>query len=115
MTKFDEREKAFEAKYRHDQEIAFKVNVRRNKLLGLWAAQLLGLSPDESAAYAKEVIKSDFEKVGDEDVARKLLQDFAAHGVDMSAHRLRKEMDRLLDEAKLQIMKEAKPDTPEAF
>jgi hypothetical protein len=115
MTKFDEREKAFEAKYRHDQETAFKVNVRRNKLLGLWAAGLLGLGPDESAAYAKEVVKADFEKVGDEDVARKLLKDFAAHRVEMSEHRLRKEMDRLLDEAKAQIMREAKPDTPEAF
>ncbi|MGB8275255.1 MAG: DUF1476 domain-containing protein [Alphaproteobacteria bacterium] len=115
MTKFDDREKAFEAKYRQDQEIAFKVNARRNKLLGLWAAELMGLGKDDAAAYAREVVESDFDKPGDEDVLQKVLKDFTARGVDMSEHRLRKEMDRLQQLAMEQVRKEAKPGTPEGF
>ena len=106
MVTFSEREKAFETKYQLDQELAFKVNVRRNKLLGLWAAGLMGMPKDAAAAYAKEVVASDFEKPGDNDVLKKVLADFAKHNVDISEHRLRKEMDNLLAEAKKQIMQE---------
>lgn len=106
MVTFNEREKAFERKYQQDQEIAFKVNARRNKLLGLWAASLMGFPKDDAAAYAKEVVASDFEKPGDDDVLQKILADFAKHEVDMSEHRVRKEMDALLEEAKQQVMKE---------
>lgn len=106
MTTFSEREQAFEAKYQHDQEIAFKVNARRNKLLGRWAAGLMGMSADAAAVYAKDVVASDFEKAGDIDVLHKVLRDFAEHNVDISEHRLRKEMDNLLQVAKKQIMQE---------
>ncbi len=77
MTSFDDRESAFENKFAHDAETQFKIDARRNKLLGLWAAELLGKSGDEAAAYAVEVIKSDFEEAGDEDVIRKVAADLA--------------------------------------
>ena len=108
MTTFDEREKGFEAKYKHDQELQFKVSARRNKLLGLWAAELLGLSESDADAYAKEVIASDFEEPGDDDVLRKVLGDFEAKGVDKSEHQVRKRMDELMDDARRQIMEEMK-------
>jgi hypothetical protein len=113
MTTFEEREKAFEAKYRHDQETRFKVTVRRNKLLGYWAAERLGLTGEDAEAYAKAVIAADFAKPGDDDVIEKILEDFTASGVEMSEHRLRKELDRLETVAKEQIRTEAKPSTPE--
>ena len=106
MTSFNEREKAFENKYKHDQELQFKVEVRRNKLLGLWAAELLGLSGADAEAYAKEVIASDFDEPGDDDVLRKVLADFETNSADMSAHRLRKKMDELTELAKQQLMDE---------
>ncbi len=106
MTTFDNREKAFEDKYKHDQDLQFRVDVRRNKLLGLWVAELLGKSQDEADAYAKEVVSSDFEEPGDDDVVRKVLADLEQHGVDFSEHRLRKKMDELLGEAKEQVMNE---------
>ncbi len=106
MTSFNDREKAFENKYKHDQELQFKVEVRRNKILGLWAAELLGFAGADAEAYAKEVISSDFDEPGDEDVLRKVLADFEAKNVDMSAHRLRKKMDELTELAKEQIMNE---------
>lgn len=106
MTTFTDREKAFEAKYQRDQELAFKVNARRNKLLGLWAAELMGLPKDKAEAYAKDVIAADFQKPGDTDVLEKVLADLTGHGVDMSEHRLRKEMDELLQTAKKQVMTE---------
>jgi hypothetical protein len=106
MTTFDQREKAFEDKYKHDQELQFKVEVRRNKLLGLWAAEMLGFTGADADAYAKECISADFEEPGDADLMRKVLNDFAAKSVDMSEHRLRKKMDELLAVAKDQIMKE---------
>jgi len=106
MTTFDEREKGFEAKYKHDQELQFKVGARRNKLLGLWAAELLGLSGDDAAAYAREVIESDFDEPGDDDVLRKVHGDFSAKGVDKSQHQVRKHMDELMDVARRQIMEE---------
>lgn len=106
MTGFDDREKAFEEKYKHDQELQFRVEVRRNKLLGLWAAELLGHSGADAEAYAKEVVSSDFEEPGDADVVRKVLADLEKKNVDMSEHRLRKKMDELLAIAKDQVMKE---------
>lgn len=107
MTTFDEREKGFEQKYKHDQELQFKVNARRNKLLGLWAAEKLGLSGAAADAYAKEVVQADFAKPGDSDVLEKVMKDMSAKGVSTSELALRKEMDRLLAVAKEQIMKQS--------
>ncbi len=104
MTTFDDREKAFEDKYKHDQELQFRVEVRRNKLLGLWAAELLGRTDAE--AYAKEVISADFEEPGDADLVGKVLGDLQDAGVEMSEHRLRKKMEECLAEAKVQVMRE---------
>ena len=104
MTTFKDREKAFENKYKHDQELQFKVEVRRNKLLGLWVAELLGLAGADAEAYAKEVVAADFEEPGDADLMRKVLADLSAKHVEMSEHRLRKKMDELKAEAKHQIM-----------
>ena len=106
MTTFNDREKAFEDKYKHDQELQFKVEVRRNKLLGLWIAELLGKAGDEADAYAKEVVASDFEEPGDADLVRKVMGDMEQAGADMSEHRLRKKMDELLVVAKEQVMNE---------
>lgn len=110
MTTFDDRLKSFEEKYKHDQELQFKVSARRNKLLGLWAADKIGLDQSEADIYAKEVIKSDFDRPGDDDVHEKVLEDFEKSNVDISAHQLRKEMDRLMQEATKQIMEEVYSD-----
>ena len=106
MTTFDNREKAFEDKYKHDQELQFKVEVRRNKLLGLWVAELLGKAGDEAEAYAKEVVASDFEEPGDADLVRKIMGDMEQAGAELSEHRLRKQMNELLAKAKEQVMNE---------
>ncbi len=106
MTTFDKREKVFEDKYKHDQELQFKVEVRRNKLLGLWVAELLGLSGADAEAYAKEVVKSDFEEPGDADLIRKILGDTGPKNLDVSEHRIRKKMDEMTAVAKEQIMTE---------
>jgi len=106
MTTFDEREKGFESKYKRDQEMEFKAQARRNKLLGLWAAGLLGLEGAAAEAYAKDVVASDFDRPGDEDVLEKVLGDFAGKSVEMDARRLRKKMDELLDEARQQVKQE---------
>ena len=108
MTTFDEREKAFEKKYEHDQDLQFKVNARKNKLLGLWAAGLMGKSGADAEAYAKEVVLADFEKPGDSDVIEKLVKDLAAAGKPTEDHTIRKQAERLADEAKEQIMKETR-------
>ena len=108
MTTFNEREKGFEQKFKHDQDLQFKVNARRNKLLGLWAAELMGQSGDTAAAYAKEVVASDFDRPGDSDVLEKVLGDLKHKGVTKSEHQVRTEMDRLLAVAKEQIMSETK-------
>ncbi len=104
MTTFDKREKAFEDKYKHDQDLQFRVEVRRNKLLGLWAAELLG--KDDAEAYAKEVVSADFEEPGDADLVRKVLGDLQDAGVEMSEHQLRKQMEECLATAKEQVMTE---------
>lgn len=106
MTSFDKREKAFEDKYKHDQELQFKVEVRRNKLLGLWAAEMLGLTGGDADAYAKEVIASDFDEPGVADVVRKVHADFTAKEIEMSEHRLYKKIEELTEVAKKQIMTE---------
>jgi len=108
MTTFDNREKAFEDKYKHDQDLQFRVVVRRNKLLGLWAAKELGIPAAETEAYAKSVVMADFEKPGDDDVLEKIVADAKAKGVDISEHRIRKHMDDLLEAARQQIMSETK-------
>lgn len=106
MTKFDDREKAFEAKYKLDQERAFKANARRCKLVGLWAAEQMGISGEAAEAYAKEVVVADFEKPGQDDVVEKLLADLTAKGLDISEHMVRIEMDRFYEEAARQISEE---------
>ena len=105
MSSFDDREKGFEAKYRHDQETRFKVTARRNKLLGLWAAEQLGLSGAEAEAYAKTVVAADFEKPGDYDVLHKVMADLSAKGVQVSDHALRKRLADFTHIAREQIAK----------
>lgn len=103
MSQFDKREKGFEEKHRRDQELNFKVQARRNKLLGNWAAEKLGLDGAAAEAYAKEVIASDFDEPGDDDVLRKVLGDLEAKGVETSEHMVRKEMDKLLEVARAEL------------
>jgi hypothetical protein len=109
MTTFDSRGQGFEAEFQHDQELLFRIQNRRNKLLGLWAAELIGLTGADAEAYAKEVIMSDFERQTDEDVHDKVYADLKIHDIDLSDHRLRKKMDALLAVARQQIMTEATP------
>jgi hypothetical protein len=108
MTTFNEREKAFEKKYEHDQDLKFKVNARKNKLLGLWAAGLMGKSGTDAEAYAKDVVLADYEKPGDSDVIEKLVKDLADAGKPMEEHTIRKQAERLAEAAKEQLMKETR-------
>jgi hypothetical protein len=103
MTTFDKREEGFEKKFAHDEELKFKASARRNKLLGLWAAEKLGLSGTAADAYSKEVIAADFEEAGDEDVFRKLRKDFDAKGIKESDHQIRRTMQELMEKAVAQI------------
>ncbi|MFP4275698.1 MAG: DUF1476 domain-containing protein [Paracoccaceae bacterium] len=103
MTTFDDRENAFENKFAHDAEMQFKAEARRNKLLGLWAAGLLGKTGDDAQAYAREVVKADFEEAGHEDVVRKVAADL---GDKSSPDEIRAKMAELMAEAKGQIMNE---------
>src|SRR4029079_19427480 len=105
---FEKREKGFETKWAHDEELRFKVFARRNKLLGLWAAGEMAMTGPAADAYAKEVVASDFEKPGEEDVFEKVRRDFDAKKVALSDHSLRRKMEELLDEAKTQIQNEIK-------
>jgi len=102
---FNDREKGFEAKYQHDQETQFKITARRNKLLGLWAAEQMGLGGAD--AYAKEVVVADFEEAGDDDVLRKVLSDLTDKGVGLDKKAVRKKMDALLATAREQIIAES--------
>lgn len=106
MTAFDDRKKAAEAKFKHDQEFQFKVNARRNKLLGLWAAGLMGLEGADAEAYAKQVVVSDFEEPGEDDVVRKVMGDLKDKGHGVSETEVRHQMQRLLEEAQLQVASE---------
>jgi hypothetical protein len=105
MASFDDREKGFENKFKRDEELRFKATARRNKLLGLWAADLMGITGPDAEAYAKEVVKSDFERPGDEDVLEKVHGDLQAKGLDTSEHVVRKHMDDLMGTAVQQIEK----------
>jgi hypothetical protein len=102
-TSFDKREEGFEKKFAHDEELRFKAYARRNKLLGLWAAGVLGKSGAEAEAYAKEVVMADFEEPGDEDVVRKLTKDLAGKGV--TDQQIRAQMSELLAQAVEQVKK----------
>jgi hypothetical protein len=108
MTNFEDREKGYERKFAHDEELKFRATARRNKLLGLWAAEQLGLGGDEAQAYAREVIKADLEIPGDDDVFRKIRRDFDANGVQKSDHQIRSKMVDLMGAAISQIESEVK-------
>jgi hypothetical protein len=108
MASFEEREKGFERKFAHDEELKFKATARRNRLVGLWAAELLGITGDDALAYAREVIKADLAEPGDEDVVRKIRADFDAKGVDQSDHQIRRKLADLMGEAVAQIETEGK-------
>ena len=104
MTTFDDRENAFENKYAHDAEMQFRAEARRNKLLGLWAAELLGKTGSDADDYAKEVVKSDFEEAGDDDVLRKVAGDLAGKASDDA---IREKMTELMAVAKGQLLEES--------
>lgn len=95
MSGFDDREKGFEAKYRVDQELEFKINARRNRLLGAWAAELMGVTGEAAESYAKDVVAADFDNPGDDDVVQKVLKDLADKDVAMEEADIRKKMDEL--------------------
>jgi len=102
-TTFDKREEGFEKKFAYDEELRFKANARRNKMLGLWAAEKLGLSGADAEAYAKEVVLSDLEEAGEHDVFRKVRRDFDAKGVAQSDEQIRGIMSELMDRAVAQL------------
>ncbi|EKF41091.1 hypothetical protein NA8A_18020 [Nitratireductor indicus C115] len=106
MASMKDRQDAFENKFVHDETLKFKAMARRNKLLGLWAAEKLGKTGDDAEAYAKEVVKADFEEAGDEDVFRKVRGDFDAAGIEQSDHQIRRTMDELLVQAAEQVQSE---------
>jgi hypothetical protein len=103
MTTFDDREKGFESKFALDQEQEFKAVARRNKLLGLWAAEKMGLAADRADQYAGAVVRADFEQPGEEDVYRKIAQDFEGSGLTISEGEIRRKMDELSSVARDQI------------
>jgi hypothetical protein len=103
MTTFDKREEGFEKKFAHDEELRFRATARRNKLLGLWIAQKLGMSGADADAYAKEVVQSDFEEAGDDDVFRKVRKDLDAKGVAASDQEIKTQMVELMAQAVSQI------------
>lgn len=107
MTDFKDRERAEEAHFAHDEEMNFRVHARRNRLLGQWAAERMGLSAAESESYAKSVVQADFEEAGDEDVIRKLLGDLTAAGVDSSEAEIRAALEAKAVEARRALMGEA--------
>ncbi len=106
MTSFQDREKAEEAKFAHDEEMLFRIHARRNRLIGQWAAEQMGLSVAEAEAYAKSVVQADFEESGDEDVVRKLLGDLVGAGVDTSEAEVRTAMEAKLVEARRALLGE---------
>ena len=103
MNSFEDRENAMENKFAHDEDLKFRAMARRNKLLGLWAAEKLGLAEDKADEYAKEVIRADFEEAGDDDVFRKVRKDFDDAGIEQSDHQIRRTMAELLVTATEQI------------
>ena len=107
MTTFDNREKAFENKFAHDADLLFKITARRNKLVGQWAAEKMGLTPEETTAYATSVVQADFEEAGDEDVIRKLLGDLTSAGIDVDDAMIRAALDDKMVEARRQFIEPA--------
>jgi hypothetical protein len=107
MTDFKDRERGEEAKFALDEQTAFRIAARRNRLLGEWAAGLMGLTPEEAEAYKKEVVRADFEEAGDEDVVRKLLGDLTAAGHEMDEATIRSKLEEKTIEAKRQLMSES--------
>ena len=107
MTSFEDRERAEEAKFAHDEEMLFRIHARRNKLVGLWAAERMSLSPEEADAYAKGVVQADFEEAGDEDVIRKLMGDLISAGVETSEDEVRGALQARMVEARRALMGEA--------
>jgi len=103
MNSFDKRQEGFEKKFALDEEQKFKAEARRNKLLGLWAAEKLGLTGDAATAYSKEVVAADFEEAGDQDVQNKVVKDFTDKGVAVSAAEVRAKMTELMAEAAMQV------------
>ncbi|MCD2322605.1 DUF1476 domain-containing protein [Sphingomonas sp. IC-56] len=104
MTTFDNREQAFEAKFARDEEMAFRVIARRNRLVGQWAAAKMKLTPAETDAYAKAVVQADFEEAGDEDVIRKLMGDLLAAGIETDEAEVRRALEEQTVEARRQLM-----------
>ena len=107
MSTFDDRERAFESRFAHDEEMKFRILARRNRLLGEWAARQMGLSEDETDAYAKDVVRADFEEAGDEDVIRKLLGDLTGAGCSVDEAGVRAALEEKSVEAKRQLMSES--------
>lgn len=106
MSTFDEREKSYETRYAREQEFEFRAQARRAKLMGLWAAEKMGLTGLEAEQYARNLVKTDFEEPGVEDIVRKLKADFAACGLDISEHRIRRELEEQLAAAREQLRQE---------
>lgn len=104
MTTFDDRERAFETKFAMDEEMAFRVTARRNRLVGQWAAAKMGLTPEETDAYAKAVVQADFEEAGDDDVVRKLLGDLTAAQVDIDEAAVRRALEEATVDARRQLL-----------
>jgi hypothetical protein len=104
MTQFDDRQRAFESKFAHDEEMKFRMVARRNRLLGEWAAAKMGLSREETSTYAKDVVRADFEEAGDEDVIRKVLGDLTAAGVETNDAEIRQTLEHKAVEAKRQLI-----------
>jgi hypothetical protein len=107
MTTFDNRENAFENMFAHDEEMMFKITARRNKLVGHWAAEKMGLTPEETTAYATSVVQADFEEAGDEDVVRKLMGDLTSAGVEVDDAMIRAALDDKMVEARRQFIEKA--------
>ncbi len=106
MNQFDDRGRAYEAKFAHDEEMQFRIIARRNRLIGEWAARKMGLSEEETASYAKDVVRADFETAGDDDVIRKLLGDLTSAGVDVDESQIREALGHKTVEARRQIIQE---------
>ena len=104
MTQFDDRERAFEAKFSHDEEMKFRITARRNRLLGEWAARKMGLSEAETVCYSKDVVRSDFEEAGENDVIRKVLGDLTAAGIDCDEDKIGEALRNKEIEARRQII-----------
>ena len=104
MTSFEDREKAFENKFKYDQDILFKIQSRRAKLVGLWAAERLGLKGADAEAYAQQVVSTDLDEPGTNDIVRKLRADFQAKNIEISEHRIEKELEKQLEAARLQVV-----------